>query len=85
MKDETINERVGYTVDFPNTEVREAFLESLLETSTNRQRAEREERNNTINKVFNEKDGEGVQRVFTELFAFISSQRRRSVSSANCG
>ena len=70
-KEEEIDEKLEYTVDFPNMEVRETFLESLMETYTNRQPEEIEDINKRVKKALKEKDGEGLKEVLTELFANI--------------
>ena len=70
-KEETANEKLEYTLDFPNMEVREAFLESLLEAYASRQPAEIEDIGKKIRKAIDGKSAEGLQRSLTELFANI--------------
>jgi hypothetical protein len=60
-----------YTLDFPNMEVEEAFLSSLLAVYANLQSHEVEDIDNRVKKALNEKDSQGLQKNLTELFANI--------------
>jgi hypothetical protein len=60
-----------YTLDFPNMEVEEAFLNSLLAVYANLQSHEVEDIDNRVKKALNEKDAQGLQKSLTELFANI--------------
>jgi hypothetical protein len=60
-----------YLLDFPNMEVREAFLSSLLAAYVNRQPEEIGDIAKRVNKGLKEKDGEVLREALTELFANI--------------
>ena len=60
-----------YTLDFPNMEVRKAFLSNLLVAYANKETHEIEDINKKVKKAIEEKDSEGLQKVLTELFANI--------------
>jgi hypothetical protein len=58
-----------YTLDFPNMEVEEAFLSSLLAVYANKQSHEIEDIDNRVKKALKEKDADGLQKSLTELYA----------------
>jgi Holliday junction resolvase-like predicted endonuclease len=68
-KEETANEKLEYTLDFPNMEVKEAFLGSLLEAYASRQPAEIEDIGKKIRNAIEEKDSERLKRSLAELLA----------------
>jgi Holliday junction resolvase-like predicted endonuclease len=60
-----------YALDFPNTEVREAFLSNLLVVYANKESHVIEDINKRVKQALKEKDGEGLQKSLTVLFANI--------------
>jgi hypothetical protein len=60
-----------YTLDFPNMEVRKAFLSNLLVAYANKETHEIEDISKRVKKALKEKDGEGLKEVLTELYANI--------------
>jgi hypothetical protein len=70
-KEERVDERLEYRVDFPNMEVREAFLGSLLETYANMHPEKLGDTGKKIRRVIEKKDSEGLENILAELFAVI--------------
>jgi hypothetical protein len=70
-KKETVDEKLKYTLDFPNMEVRGAFLTSLIKAYVNRKSEEVETISKNIRENIMQKDSEGLQKSLIELFANI--------------
>ncbi|MDR1103737.1 MAG: hypothetical protein LBK92_00020 [Endomicrobium sp.] len=70
-KKEVDNYVLQYTIDFPNYEVKNAFLSSLLKAYLERQSEEINGINKKIEKGLKEKNGENLGKSLRELFANI--------------
>jgi hypothetical protein len=70
-KEDIDNGRPQYTMDFPNMEVREAFIGNLLEVYANKEPSEVESINKKIAKGLKGKESENLARSLSELFANI--------------
>ena len=62
---------IQYSLDFPNMEVRKAFLNSLIKEYSHKELVEVDEINRNIAKALEEKDPNNLQKCLTELFANI--------------
>jgi hypothetical protein len=71
-KKEVINYKPEYTLDFPNMEVKKAFLSSLMKAYAIRDLEEIKGINKKIAKALEEKDGESLGKSLKELFANIA-------------
>jgi hypothetical protein len=71
-KKELENNRAQYTLDFPNMEVREAFIGNLLEEYTEKEYPEVQDINKRLEKALRDRDEKGLQRSIVELFANIA-------------
>jgi hypothetical protein len=60
-----------YMLDFPNMEVRKAFLGNLIEEYTNKEPSEVQNINKRVGKALKERDGNGLEKSLMELFANI--------------
>jgi hypothetical protein len=72
-KKELENTRPQYTLDFPNMEVREAFLTNIIESYSKRESREINSVRANIGKEIKEKDREGFEESLRTLFANIPS------------
>ncbi|MDR3124764.1 MAG: ATP-binding protein [Endomicrobium sp.] len=70
-KEEIIEGESRYTIDFPNYEVKRAFLEDLLEVYINRDIEEVNGISRGIGKALKEKGDEGLERNLRDLYANI--------------
>jgi hypothetical protein len=61
-----------YTLDFPNMEVRKAFLSSLLVAYAKKETKEVKGIGEKVREAIEEKDEEGLKEVLTELYANVS-------------
>ncbi|MDR1942937.1 MAG: PD-(D/E)XK nuclease domain-containing protein [Endomicrobium sp.] len=71
-KEDIDNGRPQYTMDFPNMEVREAFIWNLLEVYANKEPLEVESINKRIAKALKEKKAENLEKSLSELFVNIT-------------
>jgi hypothetical protein len=71
IKKEELDEddTLQYALDFPNMEVRKAFLSGLLVAYAKRETEEIDALSKRVRKALKEKDSEGLQKSLTELYA----------------
>jgi hypothetical protein len=70
-KEGIVEGEAEYTIDFPNMEVRRAFIGDLLEVCTDKETYEVENINKRLGRGLKERDGESLRRSLEELFANI--------------
>jgi Holliday junction resolvase-like predicted endonuclease/phosphoserine phosphatase len=68
-KEETANEKMEYVLDFPNMEVKKAFLGSIIKKYSCKDFKEVSEITESMAKALKEKDSEGLKRRLVELLA----------------
>ncbi|MDR2066257.1 MAG: PD-(D/E)XK nuclease domain-containing protein, partial [Endomicrobium sp.] len=70
-KEEIVDDKSRYTIDFPNYEVRSAFLEDLIGVYANKDLEEVQEINKEIGKALKEGEAKKLQESLVELYANI--------------